>query len=121
MENHPEYIISLCREMRKLATTAEDLLWRCLRDRQLGGLKFRRQHPIGRYIADFYCHKLKLIIEVDGAVHHTEDQERYDKVRDEFLRCAGYRTLRFTNTEVTAETETVLIDILCSCDRCPHP
>ena len=121
MENHPEYIIGLCREMRKLATTAEDLLWRCLRDRQLGGLKFRRQHPIGRYIADFYCHTLKLIVEVDGTGHEATDQKSYDKVRDEFLRCAGYRTLRFTNAEVLAQIEDVLFQILCEYDRRPHP
>lgn len=121
MENHPEYIVDLCREMRKSATSAEDLLWRCLRGKRLMNCKFRRQHPIGRYIADFYCHEGRLIVEVDGCGHDLSDQSKHDEVRDGFLASSGYRTLRFTNAEVLGNTEAVLNAILTACEGGPHP
>jgi len=82
----PKYIIDLARELRKTETSAEKLLWEMLRDRKLLGLKFRRQHPIGRYIADFFCHEIGLVIELDGAIHENMDQKEYDAIRDEFMK-----------------------------------
>jgi very-short-patch-repair endonuclease len=69
MKHYPHYIIEVARELRQRATLAEKLLWKELRDHKLAGLKFRRQHPIGRYIVDFYCAKLRLVVELEGGVH----------------------------------------------------
>ncbi len=70
-------MVELCRQFRKHPTTTEEMLWQCLRNRRLQGLKFRRQHPIGRYIADFYCHEHKLVAEADGGIHMKKDQKPY--------------------------------------------
>ncbi len=69
------------RALRKETTEAEDKLWQYLRNKKVNGLKFRRQHPLHNYIADFYCHEAKLVIEIDGAVHTTKDNAEYDKGR----------------------------------------
>lgn len=76
----------------------ERKLWSVLRAKKLKGLKFRRQHGIGPYIVDFYCHELKLIIEVDGSSH--DETEQYDSNREEFLMAQGFNILRFTNKDV---------------------
>jgi very-short-patch-repair endonuclease len=86
------------RRLRKNMTDAERALWRYLRLRQLDGYKFRRQVPIGPYIADFVCLKAMLVIEVDGGQH--ADAVAYDSRRDEFMRGQGYGILRFWNNEV---------------------
>lgn len=93
-------------ELRKNPTEAERKLWAHLRLRQLGGYKFRRQHPIGPYIADFICIERKLIIEVDGGQH--DDNKFYDSKRDKWLENKGFRVLRFWNNEVSTYIETVL-------------
>ncbi|MEJ0106852.1 MAG: endonuclease domain-containing protein [Bacteroidota bacterium] len=69
------------RELRQVSTEAEKLLWAELRNRKLNGLKFRRQHPIDKYIADFYCHEKKIVIEVDGVVHDKKENKEYDQAR----------------------------------------
>ena len=92
--------------MRHKQTHAEGLLWYYLRKKQLGGYKFRRQQPVGPYIADFACLPQKLLIELDGGQHgdpHTADEQR-----DLFLRQQGYRVLRFWNHEVFADCFAVL-------------
>ena len=71
-------------------------------------LKFRRQHGIGEYIADFYCPEIKLVIEIDGAPHFTDEGRDYDRIRTEFMDCPGIRILRFSNSEVTNNIEEVL-------------
>jgi very-short-patch-repair endonuclease len=86
------------RRMRKEPTQAELRFWYEVRDRRLGNLKFRRQVPIGPYIADFLCSELNLIIEIDGG-QHTDDVER-DTVRDQFLQSQGFTVLRFWNHKV---------------------
>jgi adenine-specific DNA-methyltransferase len=91
-------------------TDAERLLWRHLRDRRFGGLKFRRQHPVGPFIVDFVCPEKKLIIEVDGGQHDTNSSS--DERRSFFLRNMGYQILRFWNNEVLQETDAVLTVIL---------
>ncbi len=113
--------LQFARRMRSEPTPFEVILWRHLSGSKLGGFKFRRQHVIERQIVDFFCPVKNLIVEVDGDTH---DPER-DAVRDEGLRAEGYRTLRFTNTEVANELEAVLQTILDVCmnaaDRWPHP
>ncbi len=109
MQSKPSpYILRLSREFRKKQTETESLLWSRLRSRQLGGLKFRRQHPIGRYIADFCCHEHRLVIEVDGGVHMKQDQRFYDKLRQEDIEAQGYRVVRVTTEEVKRDIEAVL-------------
>ena len=96
---------------RKTPTDAETLLWQCIRDRQLG-LKFRRQHAIGDYIADFICLEISLIIEVDGEYHNSEEQQEKDTIRTKYLNEQGFYVLRFTNNEVINQTEWVLKSII---------
>ena len=97
------------RELRAQATLAEAQLWEALRAGRLDRLKFRRQHGVGRFILDFYCASKRLCIEVDGAVHDTQ-QER-DAARDAALRVRGVRTLRFTNAQVLQALPEVLAAI----------
>jgi len=92
-------------------TQAESLLWEALKGKQLDGLKFRRQHPVHLYIADFYCHKLRLIIEIDGAYHNFEKQQLLDKQRTLDLESQGLKVIRFTNWEVENNLKGVLIRI----------
>ncbi|MEL7038411.1 MAG: endonuclease domain-containing protein [Cyanobacteria bacterium J06592_8] len=98
------------RFLRKNLTPAEAKLWSALRSRQLAGLKFRRQHPVGQFIVDFYCPSCKLIIEVDGDIHIQ--QQAYDEARTNHIQSFGYRVLRFTNEEVLCDLQTVLDHIL---------
>ncbi|WP_022822752.1 endonuclease domain-containing protein [Hymenobacter norwichensis] len=95
------------RGMRHEPTPAEDLLWQRLRNSQLG-VKFRRQHCIDRYIADFVCLSHKLIVELDGAGHIEPDQAEYDKGRSALLIELGYRILRFPNEQAINEIEEIL-------------
>jgi very-short-patch-repair endonuclease len=97
--------------LRREATTAESLLWELLRDRRLLGRKFRRQHPIGQFIADFFCDDARLIIEIDGAVHREPTQQERDRLREEILREHGFAMLRFTNEQIFNHTEQVLQEI----------
>ncbi len=108
----PPYLLQLCREFRKHPTNSEEMLWLCLRNRQLHGMKFRRQHAIGRYIADFYSHDNGLIIEIDGGIHALPDKAEMDAVRRSILESGGYRILRFTSDQVESKLETVLQLIL---------
>ena len=108
------------RALRRNMTDAERLLWRSLRDRQMGGWKFRRQHPIRPFIVDFVCVERKLIIEVDGGQHAIKVQE--DESRAGYLRNKGYRILRFWNNKVLKETDAVLDAILAALeDDTPSP
>ena len=98
------------RELRNDATDAERHLWRFLKLRQLAGLRFRRQVPVGACIADFVCPQLKLIVELDGGQH--VEQADADAARTRDLECLGYRVLRYWNDDVLLRTEDVLDDIL---------
>src|SRR5688500_5946222 len=93
-------LFEYARDLRKNETSAEDLLWRNLRDRKLDGLKFRRQHPLDKFIADFYCHEKRLVIEVDGSVHDSRDAKESDEGRTYELKELGITVLRFRNEEV---------------------
>lgn len=99
----------MARQLRRHSTKAEQYLWQFLKNKQLKGYKFRRQFVIYNCIADFYCHELKLVIEVDGDVHL--DRKNHDAVRDEMLREHGYIVLRFTNEEVFKNITSVLQSI----------
>jgi very-short-patch-repair endonuclease len=107
----PPALLARARELRENATDAEKLLWQLLRNRQLNGWKFRRQHPIGKYILDFYCHDAKLAIELDGSQHAETEQAEYDRQRTESLEAEGIRVLRFWNNEVLKETQAVVQEI----------
>lgn len=90
----------LRRELRHDRSPAEHILWRFLRGRKFMGLKFRRQHSIGRYIVDFYCPAIRLVVEVDGTSHFEEPQIQRDSDREAFLKRLGIRTMRFRNDEI---------------------
>ena len=104
-------LIEFARELRKNQTDAESVLWQLLRNRQLNNLKFRRQHPIDNYIADFYCQELKLVIELDGSQHFTDEGKQNDNRRTSNLKQLGIKVLRFDNRQVLVETEGVLDSI----------
>ena len=95
------------RHNRHEMTESEQTLWAALR-KEFGGIKFRRQHPIGDYIADFLCLTRKLVIEVDGGYHNDPQQRIEDVWRTEFLESKNYRVLRFTNEEVNTDTRGVI-------------
>jgi very-short-patch-repair endonuclease len=78
-------------------TGTERRLWTRLRGRRLEGWKFRRQHPVGEYIVDFYCPAARLVIEMDGSSHDSDQQERYDRARQRWLESQGYKVLRFAS------------------------
>jgi very-short-patch-repair endonuclease len=102
----------LSRKLRRDQTSAEQRLWRAISNRQLGGLKFVRQMPVGPYIADFACRQKRLIVEIDGATHSSDDELAHDARRDAYLRSAGYEILRFGNTEVYEALDLVCEAIL---------
>jgi very-short-patch-repair endonuclease len=91
--------------LRKNMTDAEKVLWERLRKKQLG-LRFKAQHPIERFIADFYCHKAKLVIEIDGKIHNV--QKEYDLGREAELEKYGLKIIRFTNDEVLNNIDWVI-------------
>jgi carbamoyl-phosphate synthase large subunit len=104
----PPQLLEKARAMRINSTEAEALLWSLLRDKQLLGLKFRRQHVLGNYIADFYCHEALLVIELDGSGHAEQQQKNYDEERTQFLASLGINVMRFWNHDVLKKTTAVL-------------
>lgn len=105
-------IFKKAKELRKSVTEAEEILWKHLRNNKLNGLKFRRQHPLDIFIADFYCHQKKLIIELDGGIHDTIEQKEYDDGRTFELEEKGFKILRFRNKEVINDLGNVLKRII---------
>ncbi|MBI3005034.1 MAG: endonuclease domain-containing protein [Ignavibacteriales bacterium] len=91
-------------------TNAERKLWSHLRDNQLG-VKFRRQFPIEKHVLDFYCHQVRLDVEVDGAQHYTDEGIREDEKRDAELELIGIKVLRYSNHDILTETEAVIDEI----------
>jgi very-short-patch-repair endonuclease len=98
-------LLEKSRELRKRMTLAEVLLWSKIRSRQVDGYKFRRQQPLLDFIVDFYCHDLKLIIEVDGEAHYFADQIKLDKYRDKIFKLNGYNVFRISNDEVISNLD----------------
>ncbi len=101
-------MIDQVRALRKNQTEAEAVFWELVRGKRLAGLNFRRQHQIGHYVVDFYCHSENLIVELDGEIHSTPEQRKKDQKRDKYLTSIGNRVLRFTNAELFDDTKKVL-------------
>ena len=108
--------VPLARKLRLTPTDAEIRLWSRLRRKQLKGFRFRRQHPFGPYVVDFFCAEAKLIVEVDGGQHADEGE-----ARTRWLEARGYRVIRFWNNDVLANTDGVLRMILDALRAAPHP
>jgi very-short-patch-repair endonuclease len=112
-------LLTAARELRQPQTPAEVKLWSRLRNHQLDGLKIRRQHPVDRFIIDFYCAEAKLCIEIDGDSH--AEQLEYDQARTDYLNERGYNVIRFTNREVFNQCEAVCQQIADECRRLIPP
>lgn len=112
-----EATLTFARNLRRTSTNAKQLIWMFLRDRRLHGQKFRRQYAVHPYILDFYCHDLKLAIELDGGQHNQEADRVRDADRDAYLTAKGIRVLRYWNTEVLRDSEAVLADIWTAIDN----
>ncbi len=106
-------LLRTVRELRSKQTPAEAIFWELVRDRQLLGLKFRRQHQLGDYIADFYCHELRLAIELDGGVHASKQKK--DRKRDAWMIAQGFEVLRFTNEQILNAPESAMEQIAAYC------
>jgi very-short-patch-repair endonuclease len=107
-------ILERSREMRHPLTPAEAKVWARVRNAQLG-FKIRRQHPIGHFIADFYCAAAKLVIEIDGDTHAEPDRAEYDAARTAWLEERGYHVIRFQNDDVHKNLEAVLEVLRAAC------
>ena len=112
MREREERSRKLAKDLRRAMTNAEVILWSRLRQGALAGLRFRRQHPIGPYIADFACISARLVIEIDGATHSTKTELNRDARRDAFLSQNGWNILRFGNQDVYHHLDGVLETIL---------
>lgn len=108
-------ITGAVRILRTQMTPAERRLWGALRMQKLDGWRFRRQPPIGHFIADFCCPQARLVVEVDGDIHTTPDQRSYDEVRDRLIEESSLRVLRVTNEDVFADLPSVLARIRHAC------
>jgi very-short-patch-repair endonuclease len=102
-------MIHRARDLRKTSLSPEQLLWNALRNEQIGGLKFRRQHPIGPYVVDFYCHGAGLVVEVDGMSHDGKMPQ--DAERTKYLEGRRLRVLRVTNDDVMGDLDAVVREI----------
>ena len=104
-------IFKKAKELRKCCTEAENILWTKLNRNQILGLQFRRQHPIDRFIADFYCAKIKLVIEADGSIHELPENKDYDIGRSEILNDFGITVIRFNNAQIISDIDGVVKEI----------
>ena len=109
------------KQLRRMMTRAETLLWRHLKAHRLAALGFRRQSPMGNYIADFVAHSCKLVVEVDGESHDFKSRLRRDSRRDEWFASRGYRVLRFTNDDVIKNLEGVVVAIGLAAEQVAPP
>ena len=108
--------------LRKRETWAEKLVWRWLRDRRFNGYKFRRQHPVGDYNLDFFCEAAELAIELDGRGHGYPKQQNRDAEREKFLKSRGIKTLRFWNSHLRRDAQSIRDTIFNELQkRAPHP
>ena len=110
--NAKEEVFQYAYSLRYQMTDAEKILWKELKAHKLNGLKFRRQHPLHFYIADFYCHEKRLIIEVDGGIHETVTVSEHDANRTAEFERLGIRVLRFTNDQVINSISEVIAEII---------
>jgi very-short-patch-repair endonuclease len=102
--------------LRNNATKAEKLLWQKLKNSQLG-YKFRRQHGIKQYVVDFYCPKLKLIVELDGDVHNFIEQQKHDWIKEKNLEKLGFKIIRYHNNEIIKDIDKVMVNIKAICKK----
>ena len=100
-------LFNLALLMRKNPTEAETAMWKILRNFRQSGFPFRRQHPIDFYVADFYCHKLRLVIEVDGEIHSAKEIQSHDEGRTGELERFGIKVLRFRNSQILCDSDLV--------------
>jgi very-short-patch-repair endonuclease len=107
-------MIRRARDLRGTSTPPEDLLWLAVRNGQIGGMKFRRQHPIGPYVADFYCHAAELVVEVDGMSHDVKASQDGEKTK--YIESHGLRVLRVMNDDVMHDLDAVAREIARLCD-----
>jgi len=114
-------LVPLARELRKCSTKAERIVWHWLRNRYLGGIKFRRQHPIGPYILDFYCAELRLCIELDGGMHNTTVGALRDEIRTRQLTEHGITVLRLWNDYVRGQPDGAWELIVATVERLRGP
>ena len=105
MRNYSTTKVAQARSLRQNATEVERKLWSHLRKKQIGGLRFRRQHPLGPYIVDFFCGSARLVVELDGDQHGEDQNEAYDQKRTLWIEAQGYRVVRFSNSEFFARSE----------------
>lgn len=120
MRDHTEEALKRARALRGEMTVPEQRLWAVLNDRSITGYKWRRQHPKGVYILDFFCHQIGLVIEVDGDSH--AGQEEYDANRTAWLKEQGLKVIRFTNDDVMRNLAGVMEVVCRACEeRSPHP
>ena len=118
----PPKLTAIARTLRKRDTWAEKLLWRYLCDRRLSAYKFRRQHPFGPHVLDFFCVEAFVNIELDGSQHGHPAQKAMDTKRDWWLEAAGVKVLRFWNSRLRREKEAIITTIWCTLqEREPHP
>ncbi|HJZ58923.1 MAG TPA: endonuclease domain-containing protein [Gemmataceae bacterium] len=110
-------LLDFARSMRCEPTPAEKVMWRLLRNRQLAGFKFRRQHPLGLYILDFYSRDAALVVELDGDSYFTPEGIEHDRVRHAYLASLGLFVLRFPNTDVYDNEEDVIELIGATCHQ----
>ncbi len=104
-------VFKKAKELRKLETRAEKIIWTRLCKNQILGLQFRWQHPINRFIADFYCPKIKLSIEIDGSIHDIPENKVYDIGRSEILNDFGIAVIRFTNKQIIEDIDNTINQI----------
>ena len=103
----PKEIFQIAERLRRNMTITERMVWEKVSNKQLG-VRIRRQHPIWKFIADFYCHEVKLVIEIDGGIHLRSENKEYDISRDIILKEFQIEILRFTNDEVMKDTSLVI-------------
>ena len=120
IHNHP-VLKQRRKALRNEATSAERELWMKLKQRSLGGYKFRRQHSVGPYILDFYCPEARLCVELDGESHLKENAIAYDKERSAYLSRLNIQVLRFLNTDVYENIDAVCENILGELGKQHHP
>ncbi len=106
--NSSKLQIEFAGTLRKTMTNSEKKLWQHLRNKKIKGFHFRRQHAMGQFVADFYCHKAKLLIEVDGEIHNTILNKNYDKTRDKIIKEQGITVMRFSNNEILNSIDRVI-------------
>ncbi len=111
------HIFENAKNLRENMTKVELLLWEKLKGKKVLGLRFRPQHPIDIFIADFYCHPIKLIIEIDGGIHLSKEQKEYDVGRTFELNEWGIKVIRFTNSQVTNYINQVIKEIQMTCQQ----